>query len=177
VVWQKAHEFVLAVYHLTAKFPTTEIYCFTTQARRAAISIAANIAEGFKKRGLNDKTRFFNIAQGSLEECRYYLILAQDLGYADTGDLEIFLEEVSRLLSAYSLAVRTNKRGIRNFCLLYSAFCILPDKSPMAGEWPVNKKSSSDNVLVRNKSPITAVKAVCAVVAKRKKASGLQRDR
>jgi hypothetical protein len=70
VVWQKAHQFVLAMYHLTATFPTAEIYCLTTQARRAAISIAANIAEGFKKRGLNDKVRFFNIAQGSLEECR-----------------------------------------------------------------------------------------------------------
>jgi four helix bundle protein len=115
VVWQKAHEFVLAVYQLTAKFPTAEIYCLTTQARRAAISIAANIAEGFKKRGLNDKSRFFNIAQGSLEECRYYLLLAQDVGYADTGNLETFLDEVSKLLSAYSLAVRTNKRGTRNF--------------------------------------------------------------
>jgi len=62
---------------------------------------------------LNDKTRFFNIAQGSLEECRYYLILAQDLGYADTRNLEIFLEEVSKLLSAYLLAVRTNKLGKR----------------------------------------------------------------
>src|SRR6516164_11778139 len=110
VVWQKAHQFVLAMYHLTATFPTAEIYCLTTQARRAAISVAANIAEGFKKRGLNDKIRFFNIAQGSLEECRYYLILTQDLEYADTRDLEIFLEEVSKLLSAYSLAVRTNKR-------------------------------------------------------------------
>jgi len=115
VVWKKAHEFVLAVYHLTAKFPTAEIYCLTTQTRRAAISIAANIAEGFKKRSLNDKTRFFNIAQGSLEECRYYLILAQDLEYADTRNLEIFLEEVSKLLSAYSLAVGTNKRGMRHF--------------------------------------------------------------
>ena len=115
VVWQKAHEFVLAVYHLTAKFPTAEIYCLTMQTRRAAISIAANIAEGFKKRSLNDKTRFFNIAQGSLEECRYYLILAQDLEYADTRNLEIFLEEVSKLLSAYSLAVGTNKRGMRHF--------------------------------------------------------------
>jgi four helix bundle protein len=113
MVWQKAHEFVLAVYHLTAKFPTAEIYCLTTQARRAAISIAANIAEGFKKRGSNDKIRFFNIAQGSLEECRYYLILAQHLGYADTRNLEMLLEEVSKLLSAYSLAVRTNKRGMQ----------------------------------------------------------------
>ena len=109
----KAHEFVLAIYHLTAKFPTAEIYCLTTQARRAAISIAANIPEGFKKRGLKDKTKFFNIAQGSLEESRYYLILAQDLGYADTRNLEIFLEEVSKLLSAYLLAVGTNKRGMR----------------------------------------------------------------
>jgi four helix bundle protein len=115
VVWQKAHEFVLAVYRLTAKFPTAEIYCLTTQARRAAISIAANIAEGFKKRSLNEKARFFNIAQGSLEECRYYLILAQDLGYTDTRKLEIFLDEVSKLLAAYALAVRTDKRGMRNF--------------------------------------------------------------
>jgi four helix bundle protein len=115
VVWQKAHEFVLAVYHLTAEFPSTEIYCLTSQVRRAAISIAANIAEGFKKRGLKDKTKFFNIAQGSLEECRYYLVLAQDLGYADTENLEIFLEEVSKLLSAYSLAVGTNKKGMRHF--------------------------------------------------------------
>jgi four helix bundle protein len=113
VVWQKAHEFVLAVYQLTARFPNAEIYCLSTQARRAAISIAANIVEGFKRRGLNDKTRFFNIAQGSLEECRYYLILTQDLGYADTKNLEIFLEEVSKLLSAYSVAVGTNKRGTR----------------------------------------------------------------
>jgi len=115
VVWQKAHEFVLAVYRLTVEFPAAEVYCLTSQVRRAAISVAANIAEGFKKRGLNDKIRFFNIAQGSLEECRYYLILTQDLEYADTRDLEIFLEEVSKLLCTYSLAVRTNKRGMRIF--------------------------------------------------------------
>jgi len=114
MVWQKAHEFVLAVYPLTARFPTAEIYCLTAQARRAAISIAANIAQGFKKRGLNDKIRFFNIAQGSLEECRYYLILVLVLGYADTVNLETFLDEVSKLLSAYTPAVRTNKRGTRN---------------------------------------------------------------
>jgi len=72
VVWQKAHRFVLATYSLTANFPRSEIYCLTCQMRRAAISIPANIAEGFKKRGTSDKTRFLNIAQGSLEECRYY---------------------------------------------------------------------------------------------------------
>jgi len=61
--------------------------------RRAAISIPANIAEGFTKRGASEKARFLNFAQGSLEECRYYLILIQDLGYAATADMDALLEE------------------------------------------------------------------------------------
>jgi len=77
--------------------------------RRAAISVPANIAEGFKKRGLNDKVRFLNFAQGSLEECRYYLILIQDLGYAATADMEALLEEVSKLLVAYAKAIESNR--------------------------------------------------------------------
>src|SRR6516164_4400588 len=109
LAWQRAHEFVLAVYQLTAKFPAFEIYCLSAQVRRAAISIAANIVEGFKKRGFKGKIRFFNITEGSLEECRYYLILIKDLEYADTAKLEKLLEEVSKLLSAYSLAVGMNK--------------------------------------------------------------------
>jgi four helix bundle protein len=71
-VWQKAHLFVLAVYRLSQSFPKSELYGLTSQFRRAAVSIAANIAEGFRKRGKADKLRFYNIAQGSLEECRYY---------------------------------------------------------------------------------------------------------
>ena len=54
--------------------------------RSAAVSVPANIAEGFRRRGKADKARFMNIAEGSLEECRYYLILVKDLGYADTGE-------------------------------------------------------------------------------------------
>ena len=77
--------------------------------RRAAISIPANIAEGFKKRGLSDKTRFLNVAQGSLEECRYYLILVQDLGYGVTADMERLLEEVSKLLIGYASAIESNR--------------------------------------------------------------------
>ena len=76
---------------------------------RAAISIPANIAEGFKKRGPSDKTRFLNIAQSSLEECRYYLILIEDLGYAATTDMEALLEEVSKLLVAYASAIESNR--------------------------------------------------------------------
>ena len=106
VVWQKAHQFVLDVYRLSNGFPKTEIYGLTSQLKRAAISIAANIAEGFKKRGLADKLRFLNIAQGSLEECRYYLILTQDLEYANTTEISFLLEEVSKLLEAYSSKIR-----------------------------------------------------------------------
>ena len=73
----------------------------TSQIRRSAVSIPANIAEGFKKRTRPDKARFLNIAQGSLEETRYYLILSNDPGYADTHPLRDQLEEVSKLLNAY----------------------------------------------------------------------------
>ena len=87
VVWQKAHQFVLDVYIFTSKFPKEEVYGLTSQSRRAAVSVPANIAEGFRKRSKADKARFFNIAQGSLEEMRYYLILANDLHYGDSKQL------------------------------------------------------------------------------------------
>jgi four helix bundle protein len=76
--------------------------------RRAAVSIAANVAEGFKKRGLADKARFLNTAEGSLEESRYYLLLARDLKYGDSSTLAAVLEEVSRLLNAYADAIRAS---------------------------------------------------------------------
>src|SRR5215210_6075906 len=105
IVWQKAHGFVLSVYKLSRSFPREEIYGLTSQFRRAAVSIPANIAEGFKKKGQHDKARFLNIAHGSLEECRYYLILTRDLGYSDTQQLMQQLEEVSKLLTSYTQAV------------------------------------------------------------------------
>ena len=101
IVWQQAHQFVLAVYRLTKAFPKEETYGLTSQFRRAAVSIAANIAEGFRKRGVPDKLRFFNIAQGSLAECRYYVILTHDLGYGDINDLSVFIEKVSKMLDSY----------------------------------------------------------------------------
>ena len=106
IVWQKAHQFVLAVYCLTNAFPKSELYGLTQQLRRAAVSIPANIAEGFKKRTKADKARFMNIAQGSLEECRYYLILATDLGYGEMHTIIIQIEEVSKLLESYSRTLR-----------------------------------------------------------------------
>lgn len=105
VVWQKAHDFVLAVYKLTASFPKHELYGLASQMRRAAVSIAANIAEGFRKRGKADKARFMNTAEGSVDESHYYLILARDLKYAETEKLIIELSEVSRLLNSYARAI------------------------------------------------------------------------
>ena len=105
LVWRKAHEFGLAVYTYTASFPRQETYGLALQMRRAAVSIPANIAEGFRRRGKADKARFMNVAEGSLEECRYYLILAQDLGYGDTAKLADAAEEISRLLHAYAAAI------------------------------------------------------------------------
>ena len=105
IVWQKAHEFVLSIYRYSESFPKNEIYGLTSQLRRAAVSIPANISEGFKKKSRPDKARFLNIAQGSLEESRYYLILAKDLGYGDSTLVRNHLEEVSKLLEAYLCSI------------------------------------------------------------------------
>jgi four helix bundle protein len=105
VVWRKAHELVLAVYSFTATFPKEETYGLALQMRTAAVSVPANIAEGFRRRGKADKARYMNMAEASLEESRYYLILAQDLGYGDATSLKTSLEEVSRLLNAYASAI------------------------------------------------------------------------
>lgn len=111
IVWQRAHQFVIGVYRVTDRFPKSETYGLTMQFRRAAVSIPANIAEGFKKRGQLDKMRFLNIAQGSLEECRYYLILARDLGYGHDEGLLGMLQEVSKLLEAYTSSIRLNSNS------------------------------------------------------------------
>ena len=93
---------MLRVYQLTAAFPRQETFGLALQMRRAAVSIAANIAEGLAKRSKAEKARFLNIAEGSLEESRYYLILTEDLGYSKTEELLKLLEEVSRLLNRYT---------------------------------------------------------------------------
>jgi four helix bundle protein len=101
VVCQKSHQFVLSVYRYSESFPKNEVYGLTSQLRRSAVSIPANIAEGFKKKTRPEKARYLNIAQASLEESRYYLILAKDLGYGDNHCLKNQLEETSKLLGAY----------------------------------------------------------------------------
>jgi four helix bundle protein len=108
-IWQKAHQWVLEVYKFSGRFPRHELFGLVGQLRRAAVSIPANFAEGFKKRWAADKLRFYNISQGSIEECRYYLILAKDLGYGDTVRLANELDEVSRMLDSYIRVIRRDQ--------------------------------------------------------------------
>jgi four helix bundle protein len=113
IVWQKAHTFVMGVYQATRSFPKEEMYGLTSQFRRAAVSIPANIAEGFRKYSEADKARFLNISEGSLEECRYYLILAHDLNYLNKTTLWELSDEVGKLLNAYRRAILTPNSQIR----------------------------------------------------------------
>jgi len=108
-IWKKAHQFVLEVYRLSENFPKHELYGLTSQLRRAAVSIPANFAEGFGKSTKPDKLRFYSISQGSLEECRYYLILAMDLNYGNTTPLKSMIEEVSKMLGSYMYKIRNDR--------------------------------------------------------------------
>jgi four helix bundle protein len=107
--WQMAHKLVLAVYDVTKAFPSDERFGLTSQMRRAAVSIPANIAEGFKRRGIGDKVRFYNIAEGSLEELKYFFILSRDLRYISSNESLISqAESVGRLLNG--LIASTQRR-------------------------------------------------------------------
>lgn len=107
VVWQKSHQLTLRVYRLTAAFPKHELYGLASQMRRAAVSVPANIAEGLKKRGRPDKARLMNVAQGSLEELRDYFILARDLSYVPEDHQWNDVDEVARILGAYTRTLLT----------------------------------------------------------------------
>ena len=101
-LWKKGHAWVLQIYRFTGTFPKHELFGLTSQLRRAAVSVPGNFAEGFKKTSRADKVRFYNIAQGSLEESRYYLILARDLNYGDSEQLIQSAKEIGRMLASYA---------------------------------------------------------------------------
>jgi len=81
--WQRAHALVVAVYKVTRDFPREELYGVTSQLRRAASSITANIAEGFARYHYKDKVRFYHNARGSAAEVQNFLLLAKDLQYIE----------------------------------------------------------------------------------------------
>ena len=103
-VWKKSHELVLAVYKMSAGFPSSELYGLSSQVRRAASSIPANIAEGCGRGSDRDFARFLQIAMGSASELEYHLILARDLGFLDDAEqssLEQATTEVKRMLAGF----------------------------------------------------------------------------
>lgn len=104
IVWQKAHQLVLLTYSITKNFSKEETFALTNQARRASASIPANIVEGFRRRFLKDSLNFYRIADASLEELKYHLLLAHDLKYIGDKEYELFLEksnETGRLLTGW----------------------------------------------------------------------------
>jgi four helix bundle protein len=109
--WQQAHVLTLQVYRQTQRFPPEERYGLVSQMRRAAVSVPANVAEGFKRQGIRDKVRFYNLAEGSLEELKYYFILSHDLGYlTDSTEILAQAERTGRLLNGL---IRSTERRTR----------------------------------------------------------------
>ena len=100
-VWQRGHELVLIIYQLTKNFPREEKFGLTSQIRRAAVSVACNIVEGFRRKSVKDSLHFYNIADGSLEELKYQLILSRDLKLITNDEFNrVFAlsSEVSKML-------------------------------------------------------------------------------
>jgi four helix bundle protein len=93
LVWQKPHRLVLNIYKISQEMPKHELFGLTSQLRRAAVSVPANIAEGFSRASVKDKLRFYCISQSSLEEVRYYSILIHDLQYAE---VKLLSDEITR---------------------------------------------------------------------------------
>jgi four helix bundle protein len=112
-VWKKMHRLVLDVYGLTSVFPDSEKYGLVSQMRRAAVSVAANMAEGSKRRTPLDRNRFHVIADASLMELKYYFILSADLEYASRERLDALAAsagEVGRMLAGLMKSVSDNCR-------------------------------------------------------------------
>ena len=105
MVWQKAHQLVLLVYSATKSFPKEEVFGLTSQMRRCAVSVPANIVEGYGRKSDKEKLNFFNIAKGSLTELEYYIELTLELGYINEkgfSDLVQLRSDVGRLLNGFS---------------------------------------------------------------------------
>lgn len=111
IVWQKAHQLVLKIYELTKKFPREESYSLTNQLRRAAISVASNIVEGFNRTSLKESLQFYNLAKSSLSEVEYQILLALDLKYIsqeEKEEVQNLITEVGKLIFSWSRSQKRN---------------------------------------------------------------------
>lgn len=109
IVWQKSYAFVLEVHRQTGEFPRAEMFGLTSQLRRAAVSVPANIAEGHCRDTRADYVRFLHIAQGSVGELDTLLSLARDLSYLDAAaseQLMSLLAEIRRMLTRLIQSLR-----------------------------------------------------------------------
>ena len=102
LVWQRSHKLVLAIYWASGGFPRSEQFGLTSQLRRAVLSVPANIAEGSKRQSQSDFARFLNIAEGSLAETEYLLMVSRDLGYIEPPAASRYLKETSEILRMLS---------------------------------------------------------------------------
>ena len=113
IAWQLAHRLVLEVYRLTATFPSIEQFGLTSQLRRAAVSIAANIVEGRARNTSKDFLNFLHIARASLEECEYHLLLAKDLAYISIADYDAIDSHCNELSATLNGLIRGIKLKTR----------------------------------------------------------------
>jgi len=114
VVWQKAYEMALAVYRATTAFPRSELYGLASQMQRAAVSVPANIAEGYERQHRREYLQFLAVARGSLAEVETYLMPARDLHYIDEStfrSLEAQRAEVGRMLRGLVNSLSNDQTG------------------------------------------------------------------
>ena len=103
-VWQAAHELTLDIYKITKSFPNEEKYALVPQIRRAAVSVASNIVEGFHRKSLGESMRFYRYSEASLEEVKYQLLVAKDLQYIDETIYNYVIEltnEIGKMLNGW----------------------------------------------------------------------------
>jgi four helix bundle protein len=115
-VWQKGKGLVLAVYDIAKGFPNGELYGLTAQVKRAALSVPANIAEGFGRYHYMDKAKFYLNARGSLYELKSHLLVAGELGYGTVEDYKKIMEIIERLsiqLNNLIASTRGRARGTK----------------------------------------------------------------
>lgn len=106
IVWQKAHDLVNAIYKITENFPSTEKFTLVKQIRGSAISVPANIAEGFGRYHKKEKIQFYNIAIGSLNETENYLRHVKQVNFANVDDILKDSIEIRKMLCGYIRAIR-----------------------------------------------------------------------